>query len=103
VAYRADRDKMGVFPKPDANNAGKQLRMQSVKLPDTMDLVGDIPDLHLALHDALPYFGAFKCEMKAGNNSRAADFLKIFKDGIADVSSQIEKFNDAALGFYWEV
>lgn len=101
-AYKADRNKIGLFPKPDASNAGLELRMQGIKLPDNMSVSTDSPDIHYSLHDALPYFAAFRCEMKAGNNQRAADFLKLFQNGIADIQAQLDKFADGLLGFRFD-
>ena len=101
-AYRADRNKIGLYPKPSSTYASLELRMQGIKLPDTMTATTDTPDIHISLQDALPYFAAFRCELKAGNNQRAADFLKLFQNSIAEVQSQLDKFADQLLGWRFD-
>ena len=100
-AYRADRDKFGVYPKPDLDRAGKEMRIQAVKLSDTLVDSDDIPDLHVAFHDCVPYYAAFKCELKGGNNQRAADFLKIFKDYRDEMKGNLEKTSEQLMAFHF--
>lgn len=100
-AYRADRNKFGVFPKPSAEFADLEMRTQAVKLPDTVTDTTDIPDIHISFHDCIPYYGAFKCELKAGNNQRAADFLKIFKDFRDEIKATLEKTAEQMAAFHF--
>jgi hypothetical protein len=98
-AYRASRDTLGLYPKPSSTWNAKELRIQAVKLPDTLVDSSDAPNLHISFQDLLPYYAAFRCELKAGNNSRAADFLKLFQNGTKEIQAQLDRFSDAALGF----
>lgn len=98
-AYRADRNLLGLFPKPSSTWSSKELRIQVVKLPDTLVNGADTPDLHITFQDLLPFYAAFRCEMKGGNNARAADFLKLYQNGIKEVQGQLEKFADSSLRF----
>jgi hypothetical protein len=100
-AYRADRDKFGLYQKPDAANASKEMRFQAVKLPDTLVNSTDLADIHIAFHDCIPYYAAFKCELKAGNNQRAADFLKIYKDYRDEIKGVLEKTSEQLMAFHF--
>lgn len=100
-AYRADRDKFGLHQKPDADNAGKEMRCQVVKLPDTLVNSTDLADIHIAFHDCIPYYAAFKCELKGGNNQRAADFLKIYKDYRDEIKGVLEKTAEGLMAFHF--
>lgn len=100
-AYRADRDKFGLYQKPDADNAGKEMRCQAVKLPDTLVNSSDLADVHIAFHDCIPYYAAFKCELKGGNNQRAADFLKIYKDYRDEIKGVLEKTAEGLAAFHF--
>lgn len=101
-AYKEDRNKIGLYPKPDSANASLELRMQGIKMPDTLVDSTDAPDVHIALQDALPYFAAFRCEWKAGNRDRAADALKLFKDSISEVQTQLIKFAEQLNAFTFD-
>lgn len=100
-AYRADRNKFGLYPKPSSTYAGLEMRSQAIKLPDTLTDDEDIADIHLSFHDCIPYYGAFKCELKAGNNQRAADFLKIWKDYRDEIKGVLEKTADQMTAFHF--
>lgn len=100
-AYRADRDRFGLYQKPDADNAGKEMRFQAVKMPDTLVNSTDLADIHIAFHDCIPYYAAFKCELKAGNNQRAADFLKIYKDYRDEIKGVLEKTAEGLAAFHF--
>lgn len=100
-AYRADRDKFGLYQKPDSTNAGKEMRCQAVKLPNTLVDSTDLADIHIAFHDCIPYYAAFKCEIKAGNNQRAADFLKIFKDYRDEIKDVLEETAQDLMAFHF--
>lgn len=99
--YRADRDKFGLYQKPNEDNSGKEMRIQAVKLSDTLVDSTDLPDLHVAFHDCVPYYAAFKCELKGGNNQRAADFLKIFKDYRDELKGTLEKTSEQMMAFHF--
>lgn len=101
-AYRADRNRIGLYPKPSSTYASLELRMQGVKLPDTMVSATDTADVHISLQDCLPYFAAFKCELKGGNNQRAADFLKLFNNFITETQAQLDKFADSLMAFHFD-
>lgn len=100
-AYRADRDKFGVYNKPSAEFAAKEIRCQAVKLPNTLTASTDLADIHIAFHDCIPYYAAFKCELKGGNNQRAADFLKIFKDYRDEIKGVLEKTAEGLMAFHY--
>jgi hypothetical protein len=100
-AYRADRDRFGLYQKPDAANAGKEMRCQAVKMPDTLVNSTDLADIHIAFHDCIPYYAAFKAELKGGNNQRAADFLKIYKDFRDEIKGVLEKTAEGLAAFHF--
>lgn len=100
-AYRADRDKFGIYQKPSAAYADKEMRVQAIKLPDTIVDSTDLADIHIAFHDCIPYYAAFKCELKAGNNQRAADFLKIYKDYRDEIKGVLEKTSEQLMSFHF--
>ena len=102
VAYRADRNRLGLFPKPSADYTGKQIRLQAVKLPDTLVDTGDVPDVHIAFQDLLPFYAAFRCHLKAGNREAAADMLKLFQNGVTSIQGQLDKFADHFMAFTFD-
>lgn len=102
VLYRADRDRIGLYPKPSAEFAALQIRVQAVKLPDTLVDASDTPDIHIAFQDLLPYFAAFRCQLKAGNREAAADLLKLFNNGVASIQGQLDKFADRMMAFSFD-
>jgi hypothetical protein len=102
LAYRADRDRIGVYPKPSATWAAKQMRIQAVKLPDTLVDSGDTPDIHIVFQDLLPFYAAFRCQLKAGNREAAADMLKLFNNGTKSIQGQLEKFADRLMAFQFD-
>ena len=84
-----------------AENAGKEMRFQAVKLPDTLVNSSDLADIHIAFHDCIPYYAAFRCELKGGNNQRAADFLKIYKDYRDEIKGVLEKTAEQLMAFHF--
>lgn len=100
-AYKSDNAKIGLFPKPDAANAGLILQIQYVKVPADLEADGTAPDLHISFQDCLPFYAAFLCEHRMGNAKRADYNLNLYESHKKKLMSKVQRFADDSLRFRW--
>lgn len=100
-AYKADNAKIGLYPKPDATNAGLTLQIQYIKVPPDLSDDTTSPDLHVAFQDCLPFYAAFLCELKAGNTKRSDYMITLYETHKKKLMSKVQKFSDDTLAFRW--
>lgn len=100
-AYKSDNAKIGLYPKPDATNAGLFLQIQYIKVP--ADLADDTstPDLHTSFQDCIPFYAAFLCEHKLGNTARAKANMDLYEMHKKRLQSKVQRFSDDLNRFRW--
>lgn len=101
VAYRDNRNVIGLYPTPDATQNGKLIQIQYIHLPATLTNDADIPDLHTAFQMCLPFYAAFLCDYKMGNDKKAEMHLKNYDQHRKALMSKIQKYSDDLLRFRW--
>lgn len=100
-AYKSDNAKIGLWPPPDAANAGLILQIQYIKVPPDLSDDSTAPDLHVAFQDCLPFYAAFLCEVKAGNPKRSDYMISLYDAHIKKIEKAVQGFSDADLRFRW--
>jgi hypothetical protein len=101
IAYRFNRNTVGLYPTPDANQTGYTLQIQYIYMPGTLTLPTDVPDLHTAFQMCLPFYAAFLCESKLGNDKKSEIQLGNFKRHMDALKSRVQKYSDDLLRFRW--
>lgn len=100
-AYKADNAKVGLWPPPDAANTGLILQIQYIKVPPDISDDSTAPDLHVAFQDCLPFYAAFLCEVKAGNQKRSDYMISLYEAHKKKIEKAVQGFSDADLRFRW--
>jgi hypothetical protein len=101
IAYRFNRNTIGLYPTPDANQTGYTLQIQYIYIPATLTLPTDVPDLHQAFQMCLPFYAAFLCESKLGNDKKSEKDLENFERHRKALISRVQKYSDDLLRFRW--
>lgn len=100
-AYKADNAKIGLWPPPDATNAGLTIQIQYIKVPPDLSDDTTSPDLHVAFQDCLPFYAAFLCEHQMGNTKRAEVNLTLYESHKKKLMSKLQRFSDENMRFRW--
>jgi hypothetical protein len=101
IAYRYNRNTIGLYPVPDANQTDYTIQIDYIYLPASLVLTTDVPNLHTAFQMALPFYAAFLCESKLGNDKKAEADLSNFERHRKVVMSKVQKYSDDLLRFRW--
>lgn len=101
VAYKADTATLGLYPAPDATQAGFIIQIQYVQLPATLITDTDVPDLHTAFQMCLPFYAAFLCDYKLGNQKSSDRHLQMYDAHRKALMSKVQKYSDDLLRFRW--
>ena len=101
IAYRFNNDTIGLYPVPDANQTDYTLQIQYIHLPATLAADTDVPDLHTAFQMCLPFYAAFLCDYKLGNDKKADMHLAKYDQHRKALMSKVQKFSDDTLRFRW--
>lgn len=101
IAYRYNRNTIGLYPVPDANQTDYTIQIQYIYLPASLAVNTDVPDLHTAFQMALPFYAAFLCESRLGNDKKADIQIQNFKRHMDAVKSKVNKYSDDLLRFRW--
>lgn len=100
-AYKSDNQKIGLWPKPDSDNAGLLLQIQYIKVPPDLSDDATAPDLHSAFFDCLPFYAAFMCEHSLGNRKAAETNMNLYEVHKKRLLSRVQRFSDETLRFRW--
>lgn len=100
-AYKSDNQKIGLFPKPNAEEAGNLIQIEYIKLPDELDDDIDVPDLHTAFQDCLPYHMASICEFSMGNSKKAKENMDLYESKKKKLTSKLQRFSDDLMRLRW--
>lgn len=101
IAYRFNRNTIGLYPFPDANQSGYEIQIQYIYLPATMTADSDTPDVHTAFQICLPFYAAFLCDYKLGNDKKSETHLQKYDQHRKALMSKVQKFSDDLLRFRW--
>ena len=101
VAYRFNRNTIGLYPMPDANQTGYTLQIQYIYMPGELVNQTDVPDLHTAFQMCLPFYAAFLCENRLGNDKKAETDLENFDRHRKALMAKVQKYSDDLLRFRW--
>lgn len=99
--YKADNNVIGLYRTPDDDNASKAIQIQYVGVPDTLVTDTDVPDLHSAFQMCLPFYAAFLCDYKLGNDKKADMHLQNYEQHRKALMSKVQRFSDDLLRFRW--
>ena len=102
-AYRQDNSRLGLYPKPSADNVAnsEEIQIQIIKIP--ADLSDDVtaPDLNAAFHDCIPFYAAFILEHSLGNDKRAQLDFTLYESHKKRLTPKVQKFSDGIMRFRW--
>lgn len=101
IAYRFNRNTIGLYPSPDANQTDYTLQIQYIYIPATLINTTDTPDLHTAFQMCLPFYSAFLCENRLGNDKKAEIDLTNFDRHRKALMSKVQKYSDDLMRFRW--
>jgi len=101
IAYRYDRNVVGLYPTPDSTQDGKTIQIQYIHLPASLSQDTDIPDLHTAFQMCLPFYAAFLCDYKLGNDKKADIHLQRYDQHRKALMSKLQRYSDDLLRFRW--
>lgn len=101
IAYRFNRNTIGLYPAPDSQQTGYTLQVQYIHLPATLSSDSDVPDLHTAFQMCLPFYAAFMCDYKLGNDKKADMHLQKYDQHRKALMSKVGKYSDDLLRFRW--
>lgn len=101
VCYKFDQQTLGLYNVPDSNQTGYQLQIQYIALPQTLVNDTDIPELQSAYQMCLPFYAAFLCEHRMGNDKKADANLQRFDQHRKALMARVQKFSDDLLRFRW--
>lgn len=100
-AYKSDNSKFGLYFKPDATNADLTIQIQYIKLPADLSTDVDVPDLHTAFQDCIPFYAAMLCEHSMGNDKRAQLNLSLYETHKKKLESKLSTFSEETMRFRW--
>lgn len=100
-AYKSDNAKFGLYFKPDSINSGLTIQIQYIKLPADLASDVDVPDLHTAFQDCIPFYAAMMCEHSMGNDKRAQLNLSLYETHKKKLQAKLQKFSDETFRFRW--
>jgi hypothetical protein len=101
IAYRFDQQTLGLYNTPDSNQTGYQLQVQYIAMPPTLVNDTDIPDIQAAYQMCLPFYAAFICEHRLGNDKKADTDLQRYDQHRKALMARVQKFSDDLLRFRW--
>jgi hypothetical protein len=100
-AYKSDNAKIGLYPKPNTDEANKAIQVEYIKMPADLDDDVDIPDLHTAFQDCLPYRVAAECERSMGNSKKGKEMDDEYDKMKKRLTSKLQRFSDDLMRFRW--
>ena len=100
-AYKADVNVVGLYPTPDASQDGLQIQIQYIQIPATLVSDSDIPGLHTSFQMCLPFYAAFLCDYKLGNDKKSETHLEKYDQHRKALMSRLQKYADDLLRFRW--
>lgn len=103
IAYKADVNVVGLYRTPDSTQDGKIIQVQYIQIPDTLADDADVPDLHTSFQMCLPFYAAYLCDYKLGNDKKADMHLAGFDKHRKALMSKVQKYSDDLLRFRWYV
>lgn len=101
IAYRFNRNTIGLYPVPDTNQTDYTIQIQYIYMPATLIADTDVPDLHAAFQMCLPFYAAFLCENRLGNDKKADINLTNFDRHRKALMSKVQKYSDDLTRFRW--
>lgn len=99
--YKADNAVFGLYPAPDSSQAGNAIQIAYVSIPATLAEDSDSPDLHESFQMCLPFYAAYLCELKAGNDKRAVLDMAQYDMHKNKLKSKVQRFSDKMFRFRW--
>lgn len=101
VAYRFNNDSIGLYPAPDSHQTGYTIQIQYIHLPATLTSDSDVPDFHTSFQMCLPFYAAFLCDYKLGNDKKSDTHLQRYDQHRKALMSKVQKYSDDLLRFRW--
>lgn len=99
--YKADNLAVGLYPAPNSTYAGLAIQIQYISLPADMAGDTDVPDLHTAFQIALPFYAAYLCDYKLGNQKQSAIHFQQYDLHAKRVRSKVQDFSEERRRFAW--
>lgn len=101
IAYRDNRNVVGLYRTPDTSQDGKVIQIQYIHLPASLAQDTDVPDLHSAFQMCLPFYAAFLCDYSLGNDKKADIHLQKYDQHRKALMSKVQKYSDDLMRFRW--
>jgi hypothetical protein len=101
VAYKADNKVVGIYPPPDASQAGKAIQIEYIAIPATLATDSAVPDIHTAFQLCLPFYAAYRAQRKFGNDKVAALHFGDYEIHRKKLMSKIQNWSPALMRFRW--
>lgn len=99
--YKADNAVIGLYPPPNSANSNLNIQIQYIQVPATLSGDSDVPDIHTAFQMCLPFYAAFLCETKLGNDKKAQTDLTYYESHKKALMSKLQRFSDDLYRFRW--
>lgn len=103
ICYRFDPATFGLYNTPNSTQTGYQIQVQYIAMPPTLVNDSDVPDLQNAYHMCLPFYAAFICEHRMGNDKKADTNLQRYEQHKKILKGRVNKFSDDLMRFRWTV
>lgn len=101
IAYKNSQNVVGLYPTPDSMQNGKAIQIQYIKIPATLATDSDVPGLHTSFQMCLPFYAAFLCDYKLGNDKKSDTHLQRYDQHRKALMSKVQRFSDDLLRFRW--
>jgi hypothetical protein len=103
IAYMFDRQTIGLYRVPDAFQTGYSIQVEYIAMPQTLVNDTDIPEIQNAYQMCLPFYAAFICEHRLGNDKKADTNLQRYDQHRKALMARVDKFADDLKRFRWAV
>lgn len=101
IIYRNDFKSFGLYPVPDITQDQFIIQIQYIQMPASMALDADIPNIHTAFQLCLPFYAAFICQHRLGNQKKSDINLQKYDEHRRALMSKVQRFSDDNLRFRW--
>ena len=98
-----NRTTLTLIPTPDTDNAttGKKYHLNYIKLPTTLTVDSDIPELPLPYHDFLQFYAAHLCYLVLQVQAMADKMFSDFTAKMKAVQAEVSKESKEQMAWQW--
>lgn len=102
-AHIKNRTTLTLIPTPDTDNAttGKKYHLNYIRLPTTLVLDADSPELPLPYHDFLQFYAAHMAYLNLQVQAMADKMFEIFTTKMKAIQTEVNKESKEAMAWQW--